>query len=127
MYSPRQGWPLLMGTLLVASCASEQGRPPVARITAEPRAIPEHDGFQTDVILDGTTSADPIDDPDGTRPLSYAWEITGDEVRFQQGTPASPTITVRFLGDRPATVRLTVTDEDGHHSTARLQMQLTLD
>lgn len=124
MYAARQAFALVI--LVAAGCTTDEGRPPVARIVASPRAIPEHDGFQTDVVLSGTTSADPIDDPEGTRPLDFVWQITGDEARYQDGTPTSPTITVRLLGDRPATVRLTVTDEDAQSATATLQLQLTI-
>ncbi len=107
-------------------CEQPAGHAPVARITAMPRAIPEHDAFQTDVALSGATSADPIDDPDGGLPLSYRWEIIGDEVHLEAGTFASRDLTIRLLGDRPATVRLTVTDSDGQSATASLQLQLTL-
>lgn len=136
MYGARQGLTplmLLLMLLLAAmlatqllSCAVPDGRPPVARISALPKAIPEHDDFQTDVILDATTSTDPIDDPDGARPLRYEWQFSNDEVRVQSGSMTSDTITVRFLGNRPPTVRLTATDEDGLSSTATMQLQLTI-
>jgi hypothetical protein len=102
------------------------GHPPVARISADPGVILEFDNFQTPVTLDATGSADPIDDPDGQRPLSYQWAISGDEHRFDQGGLASPSPQVRFRGARPATIELTVTDEDGLSSTARLQLKLTV-
>jgi hypothetical protein len=111
---------------IFAACADDSSHAPVARITATPRAIPLHDSFQTDVVLDGSASADPIDDPDGTMPLAYQWEITGDEVRVMTGTMTSPKLTVRLLGDHPATVRLTITDSTGDSSTARLQTQVTV-
>jgi hypothetical protein len=110
----------------LAACADESSHAPVARIAATPRAIAQHDDFQTDVVLDGTASTDPIDDPDGTRPLAYRWEITNDDVELRAGSLASPKITVRLLGDHPATVRLTVTDAAGQAATARLQLQLTI-
>jgi hypothetical protein len=113
-------------TLAPLACQQPAGHVPVARITATPRTIPEHDGFQTDVVLSGTTSADPVDDPDGGSPLSYQWEIIGDEARLQTGMYTSPELTVRFLGTRPATIVLTVTDADGQSATAHIQMQLTL-
>lgn len=125
MYWPRQE-SLLLIVISVAGCSLPEGHPPVARVTATPFAIPEHDGFQTDVVLDATASADPIDDPDDLRPLSYQWRLTGDEARVQAGSLTSATVTVRFLGDRPPTVTLTVTDEDGQSSSASENLQLTI-
>lgn len=98
----------------------------MARIAAAPRAIPEHDSFQTDVTLDGSASADPIDDPEAMRPLAYQWEISGDDVRVEAGSSMAPKLTIRLFGAHPATVKLTVTDEDGQSSTTRYQLQLTV-
>jgi hypothetical protein len=111
----------------LAACATEpSGHAPIARITATPRAIPAHDGFQTDVVLDGTASADPIDDPDGGLPLAFRWDIINDDVHFTAGNETSPKATVRFLGDHPAIVQLTVTDDTGLSSTASMNMQLSV-
>jgi hypothetical protein len=109
---------------LLAACEVEPGHAPVARIAATPLAVLENDNFQTEVVLDGSASADPIDDPDAT--LDYRWEIGNDEVRVVDGALTSSRVTVTFFGARPPTVRLTVTDDDGRTSTARLQLQLTL-
>jgi len=117
---------VILTTLVLLACEQPAGHAPVARITATPRAIPEHDGFQTDVVLSGASSADPVDDPDGALPLAYRWEIIGDDVHLEAGTFAARDLTIRLLGDRPATVLLTVTDADGQSATARLQLQLTL-
>jgi hypothetical protein len=90
-------------------------------------AIPEHDNFATSVTLDGTRSADPVDDPDGTHPLDFRWEIVGDEARFEPGSnedDATPAVT--FRGDRPATITLTVTDADGLAASATTYVQLTV-
>ena len=111
--------------LLVAACQSDAGRPPVARIAVLPEAVPQHDAFTTDVMLDGTMSADPIDDPDGMLPLAYRWRISNDEARFQGPEDAAVT-TIRLAGERPATIELTVTDADGDSTTARHNLQLTL-
>jgi hypothetical protein len=121
----RRVWARLLPLMLVA-CGTDVGHAPVARISASPRAIPEQDSFQTQVTLDGSASADPIDDPDGDRPLSYAWEITGDDLRIVRGRTTEPELTITLFGAHPATVRLTVEDEDGRTSTARLQLQLTV-
>lgn len=117
----------LLGALVaLAGCTTDTGYPPVARITFAPGTIPENDGFQTPVALDGSTSADPIDDPENQRPLRYAWEIIGDEYRVSEGSLDAAKVTVSLLGERPATIALTVTDEDGNAVTARKQLQLTV-
>ena len=118
-------WARLLPVFLVA-CGVDVGHAPVARIAASPRAVPEQDSFQTQVTLDGSASADPIDDPDGDRPLAYSWEITGDDLRIVSGRTSDPSLTITLFGAHPATVRLTVEDEDGRTSTARLQLQLTV-
>ncbi len=110
----------------IGACTVEPGHPPVARISASPRAIPEDDSYQTDVLLDGSASADPVDDPEGKRPLRYSWEIVGDDHRVVGGGPSEPRLTIRLFGAHPATVLLTVEDEDGDSATARLQLQLTV-
>ncbi len=117
----------MLALFLLVSCGQEEGRPPVARITATPDAIPEHDNFSTDVTLDGSGSSDPIDDPDSLDPLELQWEIAGDEYDLQPGSDLEDTVPVlRFRGDTPATIRLTVTDVDGRSSTAELQMRLSI-
>lgn len=110
----------------VTGCPLETGRPPLARIEITPPAIVENDGYQTLVTLDGTASADPLDDPGGTARLTFAWEIIDDEFRFEGSRAISPAPTVRFFGNRPATIVLTVTDEDGLEATAVDHMQLTV-
>jgi hypothetical protein len=126
--------PLIVSLILPASLLASvpacgntsDGYPPVARIGAAPRAIPEADAFHTPVVLDASASADPIDDPEGTHRLSFRWTIIGDEYRIQDGTLNDAKLTVTLVGDRPATVQLTVTDEDGLSSTAQEQLQLTV-
>lgn len=120
--------PGFVAALAVAApaCAVEDGHPPLARIVITPEAVLENDGFQTEVTLDGTTSADPIDDPGGGAALAYAWEILDDEFRFERGRASSPTPVVRFRGDRPATIALTVTDADGQATTAVAHVRLTV-
>ena len=117
----------LAACVSLSGCATEEtGYPPVARIGASPTAIPENDNFQTEVTLDATMSADPIDDPQHQRPLRYRWQIIGDEFRLEDGTMSSETLTVTLLGERPATIQLTVIDVDGNESTAQEQLQLTV-
>lgn len=112
--------------LLLGACTSPVGHPPIARIELAPGAIPAFDNFQTVVTLDGATSADPVDDPDGSAPLTYAWEILDSEVRYEQGRSTSAAPEVRFLGDRPATIVLTVTDLDGQSAQATANIALTV-
>lgn len=119
-------WVALVALLVVPGCAVDEGHPPIARVTAEPPVIRENDGFQTQVLLDASASADPIDDPEGARPLDYEWAIINDEFRFADGDEMSEAPTVELRGDRPATIELTVTDEDGMSSTVALQMTLTV-
>jgi hypothetical protein len=109
-----------------SGCTTPEGRPPIARIVITPAAIIEDDGFQTPVTLDGTRSGDPVDDPGATRPLTFSWGIEGDDVRFQNGTAATPAPVVTFRGDRPATIILTVTDADGLEASAIERVRLTV-
>lgn len=118
--------PLVLFVATVTGCALDDGRPPLARIDITPPAIVENDGYETLVTLDGTASADPLDDPDGTARLTFAWEILDDEHRFEGSRANSPAPTVRFFGNRPATIVLTVTDDDGLEATAVAHMQLTV-
>lgn len=119
-------WVALAGALATPGCVADEGRPPIARVVLAPEAIPENDGFQTAVTLDATSSADPVDDPDGSDRLTYVWAIAGDEFRFDAGDAADPTPVVRFRGDRPATITLTVTDRDGLEASATVNLQLTV-
>lgn len=109
-----------------AACSPDDGHPPLARIALTPEAILENDGFQTEVTLDARGSADPIDDPDGSASLSYAWTIVGDEHRYETGRATSAAPVLRFRGDHPATIELTVTDADGATATATAHLQLTV-
>ena len=110
--------------LAITGCALDDARPPLARISITPAAILENDGYQTAVVLDGTASADPLDDPGGQLPLTYAWEILDDESRFEDSRATSPSPTIRLRGDRPATIVLTVTDRDGLEAVAVDHVQL---
>jgi hypothetical protein len=109
-----------------AGCTLDEGRPPLARIEITPPSIVENDGFQTTVTLDGTASADPLDDPDGSSRLTFAWEILDDEHRFEGSRASSPVAMVLLRGDRPATIVLTVTDGDDLEATAVGHVQLTV-
>jgi len=118
---------LTIAALAVAACGLDEGRPPVARIQIDPAAIPEHDNFATSVTLDGTASDDPIDDPDGLGALDLSWEIVGDEYHLEPGSQLDEEmVMLRFRGDTPATIRLTVTDQDGLSNVAERQVTLSV-
>jgi hypothetical protein len=109
-----------------AACTTPEGRPPIARITLSPEAIVSDDQYQTAVTLDGTRSAD-VDDPDGTTPLQYRWRIEGDGYRVDEGSTVTSSMpVVRFQGERPATIELTVIDRDGLDAIAVAHLQLTI-
>lgn len=112
--------------IVVAACTASDGHPPLARIELVPEAILENDGYQTAVTLDATTSADPIDDPAGDGALTYAWTIAGDEYRYDRGRATSAAPVLRFRGDSPAIIEVTVTDADGATATATAHLQLTV-
>jgi hypothetical protein len=113
--------------LLLAACDAPVGHPPIARIDLTPAAIPAHDEFQTVVVLDGSKSADPIDDPTGAQKLTYQWTIVDADVRYESGSrETSQQPMVRFRGERPATVVLTVTDPDGNDSSTTKYLELTV-
>lgn len=112
--------------LLAPGCELEDGHPPVARISVSPDMIIENDGFQTLVTLDGSASSDPVDDPDRQQPLRFQWNVSNDEFQLEQGDETSAMVTARFRGDRPATIRLTVTDPDGLSATSSVQLRLVV-
>jgi hypothetical protein len=112
---------------VAGACDTPIGHPPIARITLAPSAIPAHDNFQTAVTLDGSESADPIDDPAGTEKLTYAWTITDAAYRLAQGsTERAEKPMVTFGGERPATITLTVTDPDGNDDSATKYLELSV-
>jgi len=118
---------LVCAIAFLGGCLADDGRPPIARIDIVPGSIPEHDDFQTAVTLNGSASGDPVDDPDGSEPLVYEWEILGDESRFDAGSSATDQApVVLFRGEVPATVLLTVTDPDGLDATAQAHVQLSV-
>jgi hypothetical protein len=112
--------------LIVGACTEPVGHPPIARIDLVPAAIPAFDNFQTIVELDGSTSADPVDDPAGKAALTFTWEVLDTESKFEMGRATSASPKLRFLGDRPPTIVLTVTDLDGQDASATASLALTV-
>jgi len=116
----------LLCTASWAACAVPDGHPPVARILNHPSGILQDDNFQTVMTLEATESNDPLDDPREERPLHYQWDLRGDDYQIDSGDLESAEVVVRFRGNRPPTIELTVTDEDGLENTATKQLTLTV-
>jgi hypothetical protein len=114
----------LAALLALSACQQELGRPPVPRFTIDPAYVPEHDDFATEVSLDGSASADELDDP--TIPLAFSWHFDDDRVRIVDGDVHSSTLRIATAGDRPLTISLAVEDDDGQTSTLEQRLGLTL-
>ena len=118
---------LLLAGVAAPGCAASGGHTPTARIAADPLFIPLHDGGKTDVRLGGAASDDALDDPAGSRPLRFHWDIDDPEARITSGALDATRLTVRFAGARPTAVRLTVTDDTGDSGAALVEIGITLD
>lgn len=100
--------------VLFAACGDDDdgiteptNRNPVASISAAPLEVPENDGNQTVVTLDGSGSSDPDNDP-----LTFSWDVPSGT--FVNGTSAASEVAeVTFPGTAPYVVTLTVTDGQG--------------
>jgi len=91
---------------------------PVATIVANPLVVPQNDGNQTVVTLDGSGSSDADSDP-----LSFAWVVPSGT--FVSATTAtSPIPQVTFPGTAPYNVTLTVTDGRGGSGTAAVTINV---
>jgi len=107
---------LLLGAALPAGgCQDEAGRAPVARFDITPAYVPSHDGYATVVTLDGSRSKDEIDDPAGTLPLGFHWDLDDPAVQVVEGSLDAAEVRVKLQGDRPTTVTLTVRDSTGRN------------
>ncbi|MSP60243.1 MAG: hypothetical protein EXR72_07860 [Myxococcales bacterium] len=122
--------PLLLAlgsvSLALGACGGD-GRSPTARIALAPLYVPLGDGYRTEVRLDGRASRNDLEDPEGTRPLRFLWEL--DDVRPQivDGALDAALVTVRVAAPRPTTVRLTVTDPSGAIGRATARIGVTVD
>jgi len=103
----KDGTPSPLNVNLPESPRLEVNDRPIAKIQTSLAAVPELDGFQTVVTLDGTGS----EDPDGDA-LEYAWEARGVKL-VGAGHRHSPSIQVTIKGDFAMPVRLRVSD--GEH------------
>ena len=102
-----------------------RGRAPVVRIVLDPPFIPEGDGYQTTVTADGSTSADPFDDPEGVTTFLYHWTID-DSGAMPTPNPDSARIEFRVAGARPTAIHLEVVDADGRRTTGTVNLGLTI-
>ena len=107
---------LLCAALGLGGCQNETGRAPVARFDITPQYIPIHDGYTTVVTLDGSRSKDEIDDPAGTLPLGFHWDLDDRALQVVDGSLDAAQVRVKLQGDRPTTVTLTVSDSTGRRA-----------
>jgi len=118
-------------SLLLLSCQAETSRGPIALASLTPAFIPEGDLFSTPVLLDARASTDPDD-----ASMSYSWRLreTDQYLIDSLDTPPpgcsdhlrAPCCVVRFRGERPVPVELTVTTENGS-DTSTVMLGLTVD
>jgi hypothetical protein len=124
----------------MAGCVEDRGRPPVARLSIEPRYVPA--GETAEVLLDGRRSCDEIDHPETcdktaegtTGPpldcpggLSFSWTLDAPYERVPgEGAEDAPYMKVRITPDRPITVTLRVTDCDHNQASAKTQIGIEL-
>ena len=123
-----KGWLVsVCAVALLAGCVKDKGRPPVARLSVEPRFVPV--GVEAVINLDGRRSCDEIEYPetcdkttDGSGPpstcpggVTFRWSL--DQDYLPEGGPdamTQPFLQVRVTPNRPITVTLEVTDCDGN-------------
>jgi hypothetical protein len=131
---------LALGVCAVTACSQERGRPPVARMSVEPRYIPVN--AESVVLLDGRRSCDEIDHPEtcdktaegetgppSTCPggVTFHWSL--DTTATPVGGADAwnqPYLEVRVAPSRPITVTLKVTDCDQNTVTTKSQIGVTL-
>jgi hypothetical protein len=106
-------------------CGGAPGHPPIARISVSPAYVPLGDGYATDVVLDGSASSDPVDDPNGIQPLLYQWVVDDDHAPIAPA-PTVAVVTTRIAGDHPVRVTLTVTDGSDDKTSAIATIGVTL-
>lgn len=107
-------------------------------ILITPETVCENDGFVTTVHLDGRMSSRhlslvplPPEDsafPDGAvvAPLTYAWQLDGDDHHVTRGTLTDSTLDVQVAGARPLHVTLTTTNVAGGSAASLRTLPITL-
>ncbi len=134
-------WLLCAGACLVlAGCAKDEGRPPIARLSVEPRFVPA--GVESIIDLDGRKSCDEIEYPetcdktiDGSGPpstcpggVTFRWSLDQDYVPVGgEDAMIQPFVQVRVTPERPITVTLSVTDCDGNTVTNKSQVGIVVE
>jgi hypothetical protein len=119
------GFPVLPAAFLLVGCAGQTGHPPIARITVAPETVPLGDGYATDVVLDGSSSSDPVDDPNGIQPLLYEWVVDDDHAPIAPD-PQAARVTTRIAGDHPVRVTLTIADGSDDKTSATAIIGVTV-
>jgi hypothetical protein len=114
-----------LGALGLVACSSETGHLPIARISVDPAYVPLGDGYATDVVLDGSGSSDPVDDPNGAQPLLYQWVVDDDHATILPDARAAR-VTVRIAGDHPVRVTLTIADGSDDKTSASAIIGVTV-
>jgi hypothetical protein len=125
---------------LLMGCAKDKGRPPIARLSVEPRFVPA--GVEAIIDLDGRRSCDEIEYPetcdktlDGSGPpsscpggVTFRWSLDQDFVPVGgEDAMTQPFAQVRVIPDRPITVTLAVTDCDGNVVTNKTQVGIIIE
>lgn len=112
--------------LYASACGdAPPGRAPVVRIVLVPAFVPEGDGYQTTVVADGSTSADPFDDPNATRSFLFHWSIDDDGSEPMPNRD-SARIEFRVGGLRPTPITLEIVDGDGRKASATVNVGITI-
>jgi hypothetical protein len=119
------GFALLVLSSFCTGCGGQAGHPPIARISLSPAYVPLGDAYSTDVVLDGSGSSDPVDDPNGVQPLLYQWIVDDDHAPIAP-SPSVARVTVRIAGDHPVRVTLTVTDGSDDKTSATATIGVVL-
>ena len=114
---------ILLG-FVVGGCSQIGPRPPVPRFTIDPEFIPQGDDHRTPVTLDGSGSADDLEDP--TVPLEFAWDVDDPSRRVLEGALDAAVAVLTFSGEHVVTVTLTVTDPDGLSASVSDRVGLTV-
>ncbi len=111
---------VLIATLLVGGmgCADQPTGHPMAFFTVSPRYICADDDHQTLVQLNAGQSSPGArliiagESPDDGK-VELAWSVQTSDFKVMEGGLDQPQIALTLKGDRPVTIRLTVTNEDG--------------
>ncbi len=104
--------------LLALGCAAPPPVPPTAVLDASPEEVCRGDAFSTPIVLSAARSAARLSlvpappDPDDA-PLSFRWQLEGDEHFVVAGDLDARELTVLMAGDRPLHATLNVTTFEG--------------